>query len=76
MFVRPIFANIFSTLLEAHSASLPALHVCSMLGTYQKLAGGKGGGKQGGHSFLSPSKGRVMKKMTGKEGGSREIKPS
>ena len=38
--------------------------------------GGRGGGKTGeGHSFRSPSKGRVMKKMTGKEGGSQEIKP-
>jgi len=37
---------------------------------------GKGGWKtREGHSFLSPSEGRVMKKMTGKEGGSSEIKP-
>ena len=50
------------------------LDVC--LGTCQKLAGGEGGWKIGeGHSFLSSSKGRVMKKMTGKEGGSQEIKP-
>ena len=37
--------------------------------------GGRGWKSGEGHSFLSPSKGRVMKKMTGKEGGSQEIKP-
>jgi len=31
------------------------------------------GGK--GHSFLSPSKRKVKKKITGKEGQSKEIKP-
>ena len=41
-----------------------------------EISRGKGAWKTGvGHSFLSPSKGRVMKKMTGKEGGLQEIKP-
>ena len=36
---------------------------CKALGTCQKLAGEERGWKTGeGHSFLSPSKGRIMKK--------------
>ena len=42
-----------------------------------EISSGEVGGWKTGevHSFLSPSKGRVMKKMTGKQGGSQEIKP-
>ena len=42
------------------------------------MGGGGGGGrwKRGeGRRLLSPSKGRVMKKMTGKDGGSQKNKP-
>ena len=47
-----------------------------LLGTCQKLGGGERRWKTGeGRSFLSPSKGKVMKKMTGKEGGSQKNKP-
>ena len=41
-----------------------------------EISRGEGRWKTGeGRSFLSPSKGRVMKKMTGKEGGTQKIKP-
>ena len=41
-----------------------------------EISRAEGGWKTGeGHRSLRPSKGRVMKKMTGKEGVSQEIKP-
>ena len=42
----------------------------TVLGTCQKLAGGRGGGWKTGedHRFLSPSKERVMKKIDRKRG--------
>lgn len=68
-------ANIFQHCCK-HILRLSQHCLVDVRDTYQKLAGGKGSGKQGRVTvFLSPSKGRVMKKMTGKEGGSREIKP-
>ena len=40
------------------------------------MGGGGGRWKTGeGRRLLSPSKGRVMKKMTGKDGGSQKNKP-
>ena len=51
-------------------------NVCNLKDLSEISRGGRGGWKTGeGNSFLSPSKGRVMKKLTGKEGGSQEIKP-
>ena len=41
-----------------------------------EISKGEGRGKtREGRSFLSPSKGRVMKKMTGEEGWSQKNKP-
>lgn len=75
MFVWPIFANIFQHCCR-HILRLSQHCLVDVRDLPEISRGGRGVENRGGSQFfLSPSEGRVMKKMTGKEGGSQEIKP-